>query len=328
MDITLTYDMRAPSFGASRSALFSAALDQVEWADELGFDVVGLGEHHCSADGYNPSPLPLACAMAARTQRIKLRTSVLLAPLYDPVKLAEDAAVTQIISNGRLLLGIGAGYRPAEFESFDRQLDDRWQAMGEVCEFLRQAWTGAPFEWKGRTRIVTPRPEPFAPPILLGGSSAAAARRAAHIADGWFPPLDERLWTPYREECLKLRKPDPGSYPQHGPIFLWVSHDTEQAWERLFPHVLHQIESYNEWTEEAFGKPAGPYASKKSMTLDMIKQSAAYQVLTPDEVLRLVENLGEHSVLFLNPLLAGIDPEFSWQMLKLYEREVHPYLSR
>jgi hypothetical protein len=317
--------MRAPAFGASRNRLFRAALDQVAWADDLGFDVVGLGEHHCSADGYNPSPLPLACAMAARTRKIKLRTSVLLAPLYDPVKLAEDAAVTQVISNGRLLLGIGAGYRPSEFESFNRRLDDRWRAMGDICDFLRLAWTGEPFEWNGRTCIVTPKPEPFAPPILLGGSSAAAARRAARIADGWFPPLEERLWAPYREECIKLGKPDPGSYPKHGPIFLWVSENPEKSWEQLLPHVQHQLLSYAEWTREAFGKPLGPYAGD-GMTAETIKKSPAYKVLTPDQALELAEKLGQHSVIYLNPLLAGIDPDVSWQMLQLYEREVHPHL--
>ena len=317
--------MRAPAFGAPRNALFQAALDQVAWADELGFDVVGLGEHHCSSDGYNPSPLPVACAMAARSRTIKLRTSVLLAPLYAPVKLAEDAAITQIISNGRRLLGIGAGYRPSEFETFNRRLDDRWRAMGDICEFLRQAWTGEPFEWQGRTCIVTPKPEPFAPPILLGGSSPAAARRAAHIADDWFPPLEERLWAPYREECIKLGKPDPGSYPRHGPIFLWISENPEKSWEQLLPHVQHQLLSYAEWTREAFGKPSGPYAGYE-MTAETIRQSPAYQVLTPDEALELAENLGQHSVIYLNPLLAGIDPDISWQMLKLYEREVHPHL--
>jgi len=317
--------MRAPAFGAPRNALFQAALDQVAWADELGFDVVGLGEHHCSGDGYNPSPLPLACAMAARTHNIRLRTSVLLAPLYDLVKLAEDAAVTQVISNGRLLLGIGAGYRPCEFESFNRRLDDRWQAMGDACKFLRQAWTGEPFEWQGRICIVTPRPEPFAPPILLGGSSAAAARRAARIADDWFPPLEEKLWSPYREECIKLGKPDPGSYPKQGPIFLWIAENPDKAWEKLLPHVQHQLRSYSEWTQEAFGKPAGPYAGKE-MKPETIRQSPAYKVLTPDQALELARTLGQHSVLYLNPLLAGIDPDFSWQMLKLYEREVHPHI--
>ena len=325
VELTITYDMRAPSFGAARNALFQAALDQVAWADELGFDVVGLGEHHCSSDGYNPSPLPLACAMAARTRQIKLRTSVLLAPLYDPVKLAEDAAITQVISNGRLLLGIGAGYRPAEFESFNRKLDDRWQAMGDVCNFLRRAWTGEPFEWQGRTCIVTPKPEPFAPPILLGGSSPAAARRAARIADDWFPPLDERLWTPYREERVKMGKRDPGPYPKQGPIFLWISENPEKDWQYLLPHVQHQLQSYTEWTQEAFGKPSGPYAGNE-MKPETIRQSPAYKVVTPDQALELVETLGQHSVLYLNPLLAGIDPDFSWRRLKLYELKVHPHI--
>jgi alkanesulfonate monooxygenase SsuD/methylene tetrahydromethanopterin reductase-like flavin-dependent oxidoreductase (luciferase family) len=219
VELVISYDMRAPAFGAPARDLYAAALDQVQWADELGFDVVGLGEHHASPDGYNPSPLVLASAMGARTRRIRLRTSVLLAPLYDPIKLAEDAAVTQLATAGRLILGIGGGYRPAEFETFGQRLEERWRAIGETIELLRKAWTGEPFTWKGRRCHVTPRPDP-APPILLGGASAAAARRAARIADGWFPPLEPRLWAPYREECVALGKADPGEYPRQGPIFL------------------------------------------------------------------------------------------------------------
>src|SRR3972149_1302148 len=122
MELVISYDMRAPEFGAPA---------REQWADELGFDTVGLGEHHASPDGYNPSPLVLASAMGARTRRIRLRPSVLLAPLYDPIKLAEDAAVTQLATGGRLLLGIGGGYRPAEFEMFGRRIGDRWRAIGE-----------------------------------------------------------------------------------------------------------------------------------------------------------------------------------------------------
>jgi alkanesulfonate monooxygenase SsuD/methylene tetrahydromethanopterin reductase-like flavin-dependent oxidoreductase (luciferase family) len=326
MELCLTYDMRAPDFGAHRNALYDCALDQVAWADELGFDLVGLGEHHCAEDGYNPSPLILASAMAARSRRIRLRTSVLLATLYDLPKLAEDAAVTQIVSAGRLLLGIGAGYRPVELESFGRSLDDRWRVMGETCEFLRLAWSGEPFEWRGRTVTVTPRPEPHPPPILLGGSSPAAARRAAHIADDWFPPLDPRLWAPYREECLRLGRPDPGEYPAHGPIFLWVDRDVEAGWRRVLPHVLHQLRSYAAWTEQAFGRPAGPYAG--DIDEQSVRDSGAYRVLTPEQALALAESLGDHSVLYLNPLLAGIEPAVSWDMLRLFEAEVLPYLRR
>ncbi len=323
MELVISYDMRAPDFGAPARELYAAALDQVAWADELGFDLVGLGEHHASPDGYLPSPLNLACAMAGRTRRIRFRTSVLLAPLYDPIKLAEDAAVTQLATGGRLVLGIGGGYRPAEFESFGRRLEDRWRVIGETIELLRLAWTGEPFEWQGRRCHVTPVPDP-PPPILLGGGSPAAARRAARLGVGWFPPLDPRLWRPYREECVKLGKGDPGEYPSQGPIFLWVSKEPQKDWERVMPHVLHQLRSYSEWTIESFGRAAGPYAG--DVTEETVRQSGAYQVLTPEQTLALAAELGSESVFYLNPLLAGIDPALASAMLSLYEREVHPHL--
>lgn len=319
----LTYDMRAPAFGASARELYAAALDQVAWADDAGFDTVGLGEHHCSEDGYNPSPIPLAAAMGARSKRLELRTSVILAPFYDVVRLAEDAAVTQLATNGRLVLGIGGGYRPTEFESYGRRLEDRWKTVGDTVRFLRRAWTGEPFEWNGRRCHVTPKPDP-APPILLGGATKASARRAARIADGWLPPLDPRLWEPYRDECRKLGKPDPGPYPRQGPIFLWVSKEPEKAWERLLPHVLHQLRSYSAWTVEAYGQPAGPYA--KDITAETAKQSDAYRVLGPEEAIAFGRTLTDDDVLYLSPLLAGIDPSYSWEMLDLFEREVAPFL--
>jgi hypothetical protein len=92
------------------------------------------------------------------------------------------------------------------------------------------------------------------------------------------------------------------------------------------PHVLHQLRSYSEWTIEAYGRPSGPYA--KQMTPETIRQSPAYRVLTPEQTLALATELGPNSVLYLNPLLSGIDPAFAQQMLQLYEREVHPYLMR
>jgi len=325
VQLVVSYDMRAPSFGAPARELYAAALDQAAWADALGFDVIGLGEHHASPDGYNPSPLVLAAAMGARTKRIRLRTSVALVPLYDPVKLIEDAAVTQLATGGRLLFGIGGGYRPAEFEMFGRKLEDRWRAIGDFIALARLAWRGEPFTWQGRRMQITPVPDP-PPPILLGGGSPAAARRAAHIADGWFPPLDARLWQPYRDECLKLGKPDPGPYPKQGPIFSWVSKEPAKDWERILPHALHQLRSYSEWTIEAYGRPTGPYAA--GITPESVKQSGAYQVLTPEQTLALAEKLGPDGVFYLNPLLAGIEPRFASEMLSLYEREVHPYLSR
>ncbi|HVH18208.1 MAG TPA: hypothetical protein VNF72_07905, partial [Myxococcota bacterium] len=108
------------------------------------------------------------------------------------------------------------------------------------------------------------------------------------------------------------------------PIFLWVSKDPARDRARLAPHVLHQLRSYREWTIEAFGRASGPYA--KDVTEESVWQGDAYKVLTPEETLALAAELGSHSVFYLNPLLAGIDPKLATEMLSLYEREVHPFL--
>ena len=109
MEFVICFDMRAPDFGAPLDELYRAALEMSAWADGIGFNVVALGEHHAADDGYLPSPLPMAAAIAARTTRVKIRPNVLLAPLYEPVKLAEDLSIVQLLSGGRLQIVIGAG---------------------------------------------------------------------------------------------------------------------------------------------------------------------------------------------------------------------------
>jgi alkanesulfonate monooxygenase SsuD/methylene tetrahydromethanopterin reductase-like flavin-dependent oxidoreductase (luciferase family) len=320
MEFAISFDLRAPSFGSPARELYAAALDQCAWADELGFDVIGIAEHHATEDGYLPSPLLFAAAAAARTRRIALRPSVLLAPLYDPVKLAEDSAIVQILSGGRLRLGLGSGYRPAEFAMFGTRREDRKARTLRVIALLRKAWTGEAFEWEGRRVRVTPAPDP-PPPILLGGSHPAVARRAAHVADGYFPPQGES-WEIYRAECLAIGKPDPGEGLHLGPVFVHVTRDPEAAWQRLRPHVEHVTASYAAWTREAYGRAAGPFA--KGVSLDDVKRSGAYRVVTPAQAIALADELGPNGVYHFTPLLGGLDPEFAWQSLRLFEREVWP----
>ena len=102
MEFVAAFDLRAPAFGTPTREIYAATLDICAWADAIGFDTIGLGEHHASDDGYLPSPIPMAAAIGARTKRIRIRPNVLLAPLYEPVKLAEDLAVLQYICDGRL----------------------------------------------------------------------------------------------------------------------------------------------------------------------------------------------------------------------------------
>jgi len=322
MEFVISYDMRAPDFGASSAELYSAALDQCTWADDLGLDCVGLGEHHAAEDGYLPSPLVMAAAIAGRTRRILLRPNALLAPLYDPIKLAEDLAVLQILSEGRLEVVIGAGYRPSEFEMFGKHREERRALYERAFKVLRQAWTGEVFDYEGRRVRVTPVPIP-APRLLLGGSHRAVARRAAHIADGFYPPGGEN-WQTYREECLKLGKADPGACKRLGPIFTHVTKTPEADWARIAPHAAHCTRSYTEWTVEAYGRAAGPFAAGVD-TQDLLR-SGAYQVLGPEEAIAMIRSLGVDRTFILTPLLGGLDPRLAWSGLNLFEREVWPYV--
>ncbi len=325
MDFVISFDMRAPAFGAPAGELYRAALEMSAWADRIGFNAVTLGEHHATDDGYLPSPLPMCAAIAARTESIILRPNALLAPLYDPVKLAEDLAVIQLLSGNRLQVVIGAGYRPYEFQMFGTRREDRKARYMQAFEVLRKAWEGEEFEYAGRAVRVTPQPaQP--PPLLLGGAHPAVARLAAHIADGFFPPNGEN-WEAYREERLKLGKSDPGEkFHALGPIYTHVAHDAEAAWKTLMPHAVHCVKSYTQWTVEAYGKAHGPFA--RGVDPGDLRSSGVYQVLSPDDAVAMINAMDSSSTFILTPLLGGIDPEFAWQGLKLFEREVWPHVKQ
>lgn len=323
MEFVISFDMRAPDFGAPTQALYNAALDMCAWADDIGFDAVGLGEHHASDDGYLPSPIPMASAIGARTKNIIIRPNILQAPIYDPVKLAEDLSVAQFLCQGRLEVVIGAGYRPYEFQMFGKRREDRKALYINAFKFLRRAWSGETFEYEGRSITITPVPQP-APRLLLGGSHPAVAKRAAHIADGFYPPGGEN-WHIYRQTCIELGKPDPGEkFNALGPIYTHVSRDPEADWERIAPHAKHVVESYAAWTTEAYGKAAGPFA--EGININDLRASGAYQVLTPEDAVAMIRGLGRDRTFILVPLLGGLDPDLAWQGLRLFEAEVWPHV--
>jgi alkanesulfonate monooxygenase SsuD/methylene tetrahydromethanopterin reductase-like flavin-dependent oxidoreductase (luciferase family) len=326
--LALDFDLRHPeTLGASGPATYAAALDVIAWADEHGFERVAFGEHHQSPDGYLPCPLVFAAAAGARTNRIRIRISVLLGLLYDPLRLAEEVAVADLCSRGRLDLALGVGYVEADFDAFGKDYHRRGKDTDELIPFLRRAWTGESFDYRGTTVRVTPRPWQDPMPIYLGGgASRRSIARAAALADGFFPPAMRGPWEAYRDACMAIGKPDPGNWAPRGPIFLWVTtDDKETAWERLAPHIRHQIDSYAAWTQAGLGRPAGPYIPTNDT--GTLQQDGAYQVVTPDEALELARTLGPRGELHLNPLLAGIDPEYAWKMIHTFEREVLPHLS-
>jgi alkanesulfonate monooxygenase SsuD/methylene tetrahydromethanopterin reductase-like flavin-dependent oxidoreductase (luciferase family) len=323
MQLSLKFDLRTHPFGTAPADLYAAALDMCAWADTAGFGGVRFLEHHGSDDGYCPSPLAMAAAAAARTSRLRIRVRALILPLHDPVRIAEDAAVVDVISRGRLELVVAAGYLASEFAMFGRRLADRPRLVEEGVQVLKQAWTGRPFEYQGRPVLVALRPHRRPrPPIVLGGSSPAAARRAARIADG-FEPTSRSLYDVYAAECARLGvTPGPPLPPTPRGQFLYVSEDPERSWRELGPHLLHEMRSYGAWLAEAgHARNYRPVAD-----LAELRASGTYLILTPGECVDLAAALGPDGQLEFHPLVGGADPALGWRCLTLFEKEVGPAL--
>jgi probable F420-dependent oxidoreductase len=191
----LWYDFRNPAQWRQPSdRLYREILDQIAWGENNGFDDVWLSEHHFIEDGYLPSILPAAAAIAARTNRIRIVSGVLLVPFHNPVRLAEDIATVDVISGGRFELGAGVGFKREEFEGFGVPFKERGARTNQSLEIIRRALAGETVTFKSeffefQNIKVTPEPiqKPH-PPIWLGGFTPAALRRAARFGDGFTVP--------------------------------------------------------------------------------------------------------------------------------------------
>ena len=315
----LRYDLRAPAFaGVTHAELYAACLDQCAWAEAHGFDVVALSEHHGVDDGYMSAPVTLAAAIAGRTRRLQLNIAAVLVPLHDPVRLAEQLAVVQLVSGGRLSLVAGMGYRDEEFQMAGIDRRQRGRLFDEYVGVMRQAWSGEPFEWRGRTVRATPVP-PSPPMVLIGGSTEKAARRAARLHAGFFPAIaDAALAAAYEEECARQGFTGFVVMPG-GPGFVHVSNDPERDWARIAPHALYDARTYAAW------QPPGQRSQVHvaGNTLDELRRSGVYRVVTPDECVALAEEYGR---VLLHPLMGGLSPTLAWESLELFERAVLPRL--
>ncbi len=229
-------------------------------AETLGFDAVWVSEHHGAGDGYLPSLLPMLGALAAATDRVLLGTGVMLAPFHHPLRLAEDAAVVDQLSGGRLLLGLGLGWREEEFRMFGVPLAERVRRTVETVEILRKAWTGERFSHQGkiypveRVRVTPPPAREGGPQIYLGGFAEASVRRAGRLGDGYLLSRtsleNARRTLAWAEEGARDAGRDPRGlgFGLLKNAFVWEDGD---AWSRVRDGAAHQLGVYPAWAAGA-----------------------------------------------------------------------------
>lgn len=322
---TIRFDMRAPTFGAPTSALYSAAVDMSAWAETRGCIAAVLCEHHGSEDGYLPSPLVLASAIAARTERLLLSLTVVL-PFYDPVRLAEDLALLDIISNGRASVIFGIGYRPEEFEHFGLDIHRRGLIADEKLDLVRKLLSGEQVLHEGRRIRVTPRPHtPGGPTLMWGGSSLAAARRAGRygfglLANGSKPGMQEAYEAACREHG---HEPGAALIPQPDtPYVTFVADDVDQAWDEIGEHLLHDARMY------ADGNPENAKQADVSPADDVAELRATSKSHRILSVAEAVERVSAGEMLNLSPLCGGLPPDLAWPYLERVREVVLPEAAR
>jgi alkanesulfonate monooxygenase SsuD/methylene tetrahydromethanopterin reductase-like flavin-dependent oxidoreductase (luciferase family) len=295
MKLGLFLDLRNPAaWRRSWADHYTRTIERVVEAERLGIDAVWLSEHHLFDDGYLPQPLTLAAALAARTRQIRIGTAVVIAPLRHPLHLAEEAALVDVISAGRLELGLGAGWAEAEFEAFGADHTTRHSATDSMVREVRRLLDG----------VVTPPPIQAPVPLWLGYQGPRGAHRAGRLGVGLLS-LDRRRLEPYQAGLAE------GGWPlasarMGGVVDVLLSDDPERDRARVAAHRAHQ---------------AGTYASGLG----------PLPVLTPAEAARhITERVDglpvEHVYLWLS--IGGMDDELVDRQLELAAIELAPALAR
>src|SRR3984893_3757849 len=249
-----------PPAKVSFAELYRKEIELAVAAEELGYDTVWLTEHHFVDDGYSPCLLATAAAIAARTKKIPLGTFVIPRPLHNALRVAEDAATVDVISNGRLDLGLGQGYRVPEFVGFNIPRKERGPRLEEGAEVIRRAFTEKNFTFEGRfnkltnvTMVPGPVQKPH-PPIWLAArgpkSIARAARNRYHLM-GTGPIEQQQIY----DAALREGGSNPDDFRIAQVRTVFVAARREKAWDAAEAGVHYMMSCYGKWFAEANDLP-------------------------------------------------------------------------
>jgi alkanesulfonate monooxygenase SsuD/methylene tetrahydromethanopterin reductase-like flavin-dependent oxidoreductase (luciferase family) len=323
----LWYDFRQRPPLGDYARFYAESLEEIEEFERLGYAGVWLSEHHFVDDGYLPSPLVIAAAIAARTEQMTIGTNVLLLPMHHPLRVAEDAAVADLISGGRFVLGVGQGYVQHEFEvlGFDRKY--RPSLFEEGVEIIRHAWEEGRIGYEGRRWRFEDlpfgvRPE-RPPPIYIGAFADPAIDRAARLGDGFLASAGGGEFAPtYRkvQEALAKYGREDEDFPYVASGVAYVREDSEQARAEVGPAVAYQRNRYAEWGTDR-DKPEPQKIQPEDLPWER------YFVGTPDEVARgliQVHREAPYDHFCFWGRLPGITHEQALESGRLFASEVAP----
>lgn len=308
--MTLRFDMRSCDRGAPAADLYAAAIEMCAWTETRGVIVAVLSEHHGADDGHLPSPLILASAIAARTKQLAIMLAAVVIPFWDPVRLAEQIAVLDIISKGRVSYAFGIGHRAEEYKHFGVAMRRRGRLADENLAMVLHLLRGETVVREGRRITVTPRcATPGGPLITVAGGGPAAARRAARHGLGFISQVNSvELKEFYESECRAHgHEPRLMQFPDgDAPTTVFVADDPDAAWAELGPYLLHDAV-----TAAAYRSGDTTVASiSDARSVDELRaKPGPYRVFTMDEAIAYVR--GGHPLPLL-PLCGGLAPEVAW----------------
>ena len=288
------YDFRNPQeWRQPWDRHYAETIDVIAETERLGFGGAWVPEHHLSGDGYIPSPLIALAAIAARTSTIKLGSAIALAPLYDPVRFAQDCAVLDIVAGGRLEMGLAIGYRRREYAAFGVPFGKRGKLFDEWLEVTSRLWAGETVDFAGEfyqiqgAQLIPPAPRGRMP-LFISGFADKAVERVVKYGDGYLGSDDVCLG--YVEKLKEQGRDTTDAKVRITGLMTVVAHDPEAALEELAPHYLQVNNSYGESFAEdkALGKE-----SFTPMDLDAFKRAGIVQIMTPDEAIAMFKALRE-----------------------------------
>jgi alkanesulfonate monooxygenase SsuD/methylene tetrahydromethanopterin reductase-like flavin-dependent oxidoreductase (luciferase family) len=296
-----------------QSELLRAAIELAQWGETRGITTVSVDEHHATGHGWSCNPIMAAGMFLAGTSKLIASVDCALGPLWNPVRLAEDIALVDNMSRGRLHTTVGLGYRVSEYDALGIDFSQRGKLMDDLIERMLSVWsdTGS---WT--------RPHP---PLYVGGGARVTAKRAARFR----LPLSLADHLPdvaayYRELCAEV-----GIAPliiMPGPVnrgMIYLHEDPDQAWAELGEHILWEAVTYGGWSKDQRSLMHLPGVQ----TLDEVKASGRYRFLTPDQLVAEVRDAPDYGPIVLHPLVGGMPVDEAWKSVQLLVDKVVPALS-